>query len=220
MKHSFLSIIFITLLFSSCKDENKSEELENKATYVTCLGDGTEEVAEDEIHLLIINVLVWSHSNSINLTPPEIVENDTVFKSFDTEQLSKNLVILEKTGFFTYGFMANYENIIETLDKKLKNGDFGVWSGGEYPPFSFDSDVDPWCMCQDNFAWDEVETEVIQLDDKKGELYWRFGGIKPENDPNWKDFKYKFKVAKENGKWKIDWMEGFDYETSTKSDGL
>ena len=30
----------------------------------------------------------------------------------------------------------------------------------------------------------------------------------------------KFKVAKQNGTWKIDWMEGFDYETSIKKDGL
>ena len=219
MKQLLLAFLII-VCFSSCKDEDKPVEQKKQVTYVTCLGDGTEVVAEDEIKVLIINILSWSDSkNTFIVAPPNVIENDTVFKSFDNAQLSKNLIILGKTGFFTKGFIDNYKNIINTLDRKLKNGDYGKWYGGELPPFRFDNDVNPWCNCQDSFPWEEVKTEVISLDDNEGELYWKFGSDAGD-DPSWSEFRYKFKVAKESGKWKIDWMEAFDFETSIKKDGV
>ncbi len=104
--------------------------------------------------------------------------------------------------------MDNYNQIILTLDKGIRNNEYDKWPIGELPTFSFANDVDPWSLCQDvpydkPNPWGLVEVEIIDLNNKKGELYWKWG--KPElNGPaDWKAFTYKFDVEKENGKWRI-----------------
>jgi len=207
----FLLACLVAIFFSSCKDEKKTVALEN-----------TVSKNQKEITTLIRNVLTWSDSkNGVNVLPVLISENDTVYRGFDMIQLSKNIIVLEQTGFFTAEFRNNYTNIIKTLDKRIRDKTFEIWHVGDLPTFSFGNDVNPWCNCQDICSEiNDVEVEVIRLDEMKGEFYWKFGGMKPENDSSCKEFRYKFKVAKQNGTWKIDWMEGFDYETSIKKDGL
>jgi hypothetical protein len=134
--------------------------------------------------------------------------------------LKVNLEKLRAANFFSAGFIENYNQIILTLDKKFKNKEFGKWSTGELPPFSFANDVSPWCDCQDNLSWDLVEVKIINLNNEKGELYWTWGKSELNGDASWKAFSYKFGVEKENGKWKISYLQGFDFKESTRKDGL
>jgi hypothetical protein len=71
-------------------------------------------------------------------------------------------------------------------------------------------------MCQDNLSWDKVEVEVIKLSDNKGDLKWYWGNLDPGTDPSWKDVLYKFSVVKADGKWKISYLQGFDYKENIK----
>lgn len=98
--------------------------------------------------------------------------------------------------------------------------EYGTWEVGSLPTFYFANDAEPWCLCQDvpydnPNPWDLVKLKVISLDKQKGKLYWKWGGL-PPNSGDWKTFTYRFNAEKENGKWKISYMEGFDFKKSIK----
>lgn len=174
---------------------------------------------KEAIQSLIRNMLSWSEtSKSFDLVPVLVDEKDSLCIGFDLRKLEGNILQLKKTGFFCSEFIANYDQIILALDKKMKDKKFTKWSTGELPPFNFANDVDPWCDCQDDpGSWNSVDVHVINLDKNNGELYWKWGNLGADVSQDWKDFRYKFKVKKEDGKWKISYLEGFDFNESVKT---
>jgi hypothetical protein len=108
-----------------------------------------------------------------------------------------------------------------TLDKGLKNGNYDQWLVGDLPTFIFANDVDPWTICQDvpydkPNPFDFIEVNIINAD--KGEVDWKWGKLELNSDPGWKNFTYRFRVVKENDKWKIAYLTGFDFKESTRKD--
>ncbi|HAL82195.1 MAG TPA: hypothetical protein DCO83_08140 [Mucilaginibacter sp.] len=170
---------------------------------------------KDEIRALIRQVLKWGDSkSSIELLP--IVSKDSICVGFDFDKQNQNLEKLRKTGFFADEFIDNYNQIIQTLDKKIKNKEFEKWNIYELPTFNFYNDVNPWCLCQDNLSWDNVEVEIIKLSNDKGELKWNWGKLDSGTDSSWKDFSYTFRVVKVDSKWKISYLQGFGYKESIR----
>jgi hypothetical protein len=139
-------------------------------------------------------------------------------------QHKANLDKLKETGFFATEFIENYNQIILTLDKKLRNKEYGEWIVNDLPPFIFANDVNAWTLCQDvpydnPSPWDFVEIIVISLNSENGELKWKWGNLKAGTHPSWREFDYKFKVTKENNKWKISYLDGFEFKESTREEG-
>lgn len=90
---------------------------------------------------------------------------------------------------------------------------------GDLPTFCFANDANPWCLCQDNLSWNLVEVKIIKLNNSSGELYWKWGKSELDKSADdWKNFTYKFKVKKENGNWRISYLQGFDFKESTQKD--
>ncbi|MFI5137529.1 MAG: hypothetical protein ACHQIM_06855 [Sphingobacteriales bacterium] len=226
MKYLRFGTAILALFLFSCShnSERKESPLKIKATKTL----KSPEISNDkqEIQILIRKALNWSESkNSINLLPVLTDSKDSICVGFDLEKLNVTLEKLKATNFFSSRFVDNYSQIILTLDKKIKNNEFEKWSVSELPTFSFANDVDPWCLCQDvpydkPNPWDLIEVKVIKLNDEKGELYWTWGKPELNGSPDWKDFTYKFEVEKENGKWKISYLQGFDFKESTRKDGI
>ena len=221
MKYLILgAVIFASCLFS-CNHNNGHQKSPvgvdtNKSPKPTDVSKDKQEIQD-----LIRKVLVWSGAGkSIDLLPALIDNKDSVYIGFDMEKLKRNLDTLRATNFFSAGFIENYNQIISALDKGLRNHKYDKWSTGELPTFRFANDVDPWCECQDNLSWNLVEVEMISLNNEKGKLRWKWAKSELTGAPDWKDFRYKFDVEKENGKWKISYMEGFDFKESTKRDGI
>ena len=169
-------------------------------------------------------MLTWSASKrSIDLLPMLTNPKDTSCIGFDFTKHKLNLTKLKATGFFAEAFIKNYDQIIITLDKKTKNNEFGKWYTNELPPFIFANDVDPWSLCQDvpydkPSPWDYVEVNALNTD--KGAWEWKWGKLPSDADPSWHRFSYKFKVVKEDNKWKIAYLEGFDFKKGIQKDGL
>ena len=55
-----------------------------------------------------------------------------------------------------------------------------------------------------------VEIHIIELNNKSGKLYWTWGSLPKDISPDWRTITYKFNVIKEDGKWKISYLQGFD----------
>jgi hypothetical protein len=177
------------------------------------VGDTVKD--KEEIKILIRNVLKWADSKqSICLLPA--IAKDSICVGFDLDTLKLNLKKLKETGFFASEFIQNYDQIILMLDKKIKSNEFDKWNIYELPTFRFANDIDPWCECQDNLDWDLVEVKIITLNSDNGNLAWYWGNLGKDYDTSWKNFEYKFRVVKKDGKWRIAYMQGFDFKENTR----
>lgn len=221
MKFLAAQVLTLLLLSTSC-----SQVKENTQSVVTLNKDtstiAVETAAANDrlaIQTLIRNLLNWSQLHNVDLLPA--VEKDSIYIGFDSTALKQTIEKLRATNFFSATFIQNYNEIIWTLDSDLRNKKIAQWNIHEPPPFAFANDIDPWCLCQDvpydkPNPWDLVEVEVLNLSDKKGSLYWKWGKPELNNDPGLKKFRYKFDVEKEQGTWKISYLQGFDYKEATK----
>ena len=221
---ALLSLIFALILFgcdsdTRSKSQKKVDSTIKPNTSVKTQPDTVKSPDnskdKEDIQALIRQMLKWADTKDVvDLLP--VLSKDSICVGFDFDKEKQTLEKLKSTGFFADEFIDNYDQIIRTLDKKIKNNEFGKWNVYELPTFNFDNDVDPWCSCQDNLSWDKVEVEIIKLDNNKGELKWNWGKTDPGTDQSWKDFSYKFSVVKVDGKWKISYLQGFDYKESIK----
>lgn len=230
MEYLKLGTVIFTLCLLSCNNKQKesADKVDTSKTFSvkidTSKTSKSSENSNDKLEIqdLIRKVLKWNDTKgSFDLLPLLTDRKDSVYVGFDLGKHMVNLEKLKATNFFTSGFIENYNQIILTLDKGLRNNKYDKWSTGELPTFSFANDIDPWCDCQDNLSWDLVETQIISLNSEKGELYWKWGKTELEkSSPDWKEFRYKFEVEKEKGKWKISYLQGFDFKESTKKVGF
>ena len=228
MKNTILFILIIGLVFVSCNQNNKTNVVKDEQTDTT-KGEQIESLQENEVSKdeqeilnLIRQTLRWGNSKgAINLWTMVADETDTICIGLDMKDYKKNLDKLKKTDFFAKEFIENYNKIIFTLNKKLQDKEYGEWSMDGLPPFKFANDVNVWCSCQEYpyyypDVWN-VDIKVIHLNNERGELKYTWGkSIVNEDSISWSDFSYKFKVAKEENKWKISYMEGFDFEEGIK----
>jgi hypothetical protein len=101
-------------------------------------------VDEEKIQLLIRNVLAWGESKKCIELIPVITDNkDSLCIGFDLEKVKANLDTLRSTGYFSTEFIDNYDQILVTLDKEMKNKQFAPWSINELPPLTLQMMLTP-----------------------------------------------------------------------------
>ena len=220
MKTTGILTIILVLVLLSCNRNNSTkktiiEQTEN-LQYIDTLKD------KEEIQNRIRQTLNWAESqNSINFLPVLTDSTNSINIGFNLNQHKSNLDKLSATKFFTNGFIENYNQIILTLDKNLKNNEYGKWLVGDLPPFTFASDIDPWTLCQDvpydkPNPFENIEVKITNINDNKAEGFWKWGKLEIYSDSSWEDFLYSFSVKKENGKWQISYLQGFDFNEAIK----
>lgn len=169
------------------------------------------------IQELIRDVYHWNEQHLPSFIPAIEDDAGNKYVGFNLAQLEKKSSEMDKCGLFTKQFIENYQRIYRTLHTQLQNNEI-EWFVGEQEPFG--NGADPWCNCQDvpfdePNPWSLIEVEIVSLDSYAGELNWKWGGLEPNSDSGWNEFRYAFKVVKENDGWKIDYMEGFDLDEFT-----
>ncbi len=157
---------------------------------------------------LMKKVLAWQDSKDQIGTLPLKGNDSSVCIGVDYELQKENLKKLQASNYFTTSFILNYKRIIDRFDEIIKKGEVEKFDIGEMAPFSFATDASPWCNCQDNFGWDKIVAKEIRFDKNSCELKWGWN--------KWTDYSYRVKLKKENEVWKIDEMEGFDFNEATK----
>ncbi|SEO91876.1 hypothetical protein SAMN05192574_11645 [Mucilaginibacter gossypiicola] len=225
-KHTINAFAFAILMISllGCKGNNRPKATENQTQLTTKVSvNQTTDTTKDkqEIQKLIRNLLVWAEDgNKVpDLLPFVINRQDSIVIGFDLSKLQGIDDSLKTTNFFSSEFVNNYNQIIQTLARKMKDKEIKPFSTGEIPPFGFHTDTDPWCDCQDvpydgenafSIAANLVDVHIIELNKERGKMYWTWGSLPKNVSPDWRSFTYKFNVIKEGGKWKISYLEGFD----------
>jgi len=194
-------ILFITIHING--NEKRSQKIHNDSTY---------QIDKVEISELIRKLYKWEDKNQITIGQTAITdENEEKVIGFDTNKNLEFVDQLRRTNLFSEEFLSNYQRIVETLDKKIKTKEM-EWFAGDIPPYG--NGANPWCNCQDEpyeNHWDKLEITFTEINKSEATLSWTWG------QSDWsKDFNYKVRVKKENGKWKISYLQGFDIDEITK----
>lgn len=221
LRFTFAALVVCLL---GCKENSKPKATETKVKANVVVNapmslDTTKD--KQEIQKLIRNLLVWAENSKgvPDLLPFVINRQDSTVTGFDLSKLKGVDDSLKSTGFFSKEFINNYNQIIQMLYRKMKDKKIVPFSTGEIPPFGFDTDSDPWCDCQDvpydgenafMIAAKLAEVHIIELNTKSGKLYWTWGSLPEDVSSGWGNFTYKFNVIREDGKWKISYLQGFD----------
>lgn len=166
-----------------------------------------------EIQELIRQLYKWENKNKITIGQLAVTdENDEIVIGFDTIKNLEFVDMFRKTKLFSEVFLSNYQRIVKTLDQKIKSKEM-EWLAGDMPPYGNGSN--PWSNCQDvPYAehWNKIEITFIAMNQFDATLTWTWG------ESEWsKNFSYKVKVVKEKQKWKIAYLQGFDFDEITKN---
>lgn len=204
MKTKALTLLLITILCVSCN--NSKTNTTSKISKVK-----TAENNKVQIEKLIKNANAWgdSKNGSSGITYYTIDKKTGICTGVDIKKHLLELKKLKISGYFSAAFIENFNQIGLKLDQMIKTKEMPDWKPSEeIGPFG---DSSPWCNCQEGGDRKKIQIQIITLNDQEGSLSWTWS--EPEYS---KGFEYQFKVVKENGKWKIAYMEGFDFERNTK----
>lgn len=225
-KHTLTIFVFaalvVCLLGCNGSNKQKANKTQVDAAVKVSASKLTDTIKDkQQIQKLIRNVMIWAEDGKEvpDLLPFVVNRQDSTVTGFDLDKLEGIDDSLKTTGFFSEEFISNYNQIIQLLYRKMKNKEIAPFSTGDIPPFGFYTDADPWCDCQDvpydgedafMVAAKLVEVHVVELNNESGKMYWTWGSLPKGTSPDWGAVTYKFNVIKQDGKWKISYLQGFD----------
>jgi len=202
MKKIILVCTSILLMNCNKTESPKAEKSENLVK--------TDSKSNDSIEILALTKKLhqWSETESkgqdFDVTLKN--KNDSVYSEIDKVVHQKRLDELRKTNLFTENFINNYNKIAMKIDEEMKSGAL-IYTVGELPPFG--NGANPWCNCQDtpdNFI-NKIWIMNLKNDSQSASYNWSWGD----------GLVYSMKAVKENNQWKINAMEGFDYDSFVRS---
>lgn len=192
---------FIWVLFLGFKSVSVDSTVTKKSFYFA--ND------KQQLETLLLKTYEWVETkNSNNDFNPVANKKGDKYIGLNLKEHNKRLEELKKTKFFSQQFLDNYNKIALKIDANLKNKKI-EWFVGDLPPFG--NDANAWCDCQDNPEeyWKTLKISNLKIENDKASFSWTW--------TKWKDdSKYAVKAVKENGIWKIAYLEGFDYDNLTK----
>lgn len=209
-KTNCLVMIFsIISLLTSCSGQSSknSTQSEDKVSI--------EKLDNDSIELtvLIRQVYEWHMTKRINDFPYKYEEpGDTLFTGIDWEKYNNNIEVFKQTNFFSRDFLERHKEIASILDTSIKKADKEWRNINDGIPL-WDTDADDWCGCQDypDNYWEKQTIHDLNISNDFASFYWTWDEqVKSDS------FKYKMTAKKENYKWKINSLEGFDYYYSVE----
>lgn len=207
LKHIGSFIFLIGSVFSYCAQQNKTAPPIEQQVKTAYSSDNKEEIRK-----LIRNLYKWEDKNQITIGLTAVTDkNEEKVVGLDTLKNLEFISQLRETNLFSEEFLSNYQKIVIALDQKLKVNEI-EWLAGDLPPFGNGSN--PWCNCQDvpySEHWEKIEVTFMDINQSEATLTWTWG------QSDWsKSFNYKVRVKKENQKWKIAYLQGFDFDEITK----
>lgn len=200
----FSKLLLLSLIFISSVSFKPIEvkSLKNKNSSFYFAND------KQQLEKLIRKTYEWIETKT-SLSDFNPIENKkgTQYVGVDIKAHNKKLSELKKTNFFAEQFLDNYNKIGLKIDTNLKNKKM-EWLVGDMPPFG--GDANPWCNCQDypDEYWKTLTINNLKIDKNNATFNWTWSSKG--------DFNYKVKAVKENGIWKIAYLEGFDFDTYTR----
>ncbi len=202
MKSPSFLIPIAFLLFSACRQSaspiNAKEHLESykDLTFPASANDSIEIVQ------LLRDVYKWHGLNESRYIDFEVIVKDSFQTGLNLQSFEKTLNAINATHYFSANFINNYKEISEIINNKLTKA-----NPKYYNEINFDyQEADPWTYYQDDPGeyWNNFKITAFNLSHDSASLkWWRQEEHSEEN-------KYLVRFVKENGKWVVDYLAGFD----------
>jgi hypothetical protein len=215
LKNILLSLPFA---FMACnKTENTAETTIAEQTPETTLSDSSAEQNKSEIEKTVKDMYHW-YENKKHWKGNKYIIKDSLIVGYEMADQELYLNELRESGFFAEEFITNMDRIIKKQDELLRTGKV-EWFDNDMTPFN--GDANNWCNCQDyptdNDPFGQIKFTFTKLNKNEADIFWKWN-VTEDAHPSWHEFKYTMRMVKESEKWKIAWMEGWDYKLNTTSE--
>jgi len=134
-------------------------------------------------------------------------QQDSIFIGIDWEKYQSSIKLFQSTNFFTDDFLLKHRNIALSLDSSIKKADTTWRNINEGIPI-WDTNADDWCSCQDyvDDYWQNITISSLTIKDKYANFSWTW-----EKEIKSDSYLYLLTAKKEDGKWRINSLDGFKY---------
>lgn len=200
MKQLLIFTLVITLLVSCKKETVTPKPTATKETPFTKDQKEIEKLVKDMYH--------WVGNAPDDPHGWRRFIKDSLVVGYDQIGHSLYMMNFNKNGYFSTGFIDNMARIFNTQDKLLRNGKV-KWHVNDMSPFH--GDANPWCNCQDG-GLNDITLHFEKTEANTATFYWY---REDYENSGYDKLHYHMRAIKEGGKWKIDYMEGWDYEANT-----
>jgi hypothetical protein len=195
-------ITILAALAGSCNQTNSNHNLQSSAPTAQKIIAPTANNDSAEILNLLKSVYRWHAKNQSNLVDFDVIVKDSFQVGLNYTTFNKTFSALKQTNYFSTSFADNYKKIADYINNKLTTASPKYLNEINFPS----QDADPWTGFQDDFPdfWDKFKITEYKSTKDSASLSWRA----QTND--WTSEKYAVGFTKENGKWRVAYLEGFD----------
>jgi|GEM_PF-717358 len=203
-KRNYITVLFVTtILLTSCNNADASKSTDK--------GDKQQIINTDSIELttLVRNLYEWHETKyrkngfPFKFTTP----SDSIFIGVDWDAYEKDMEVFRKTNFFSNDFFIKHRAIALSVDSSIKQASIEWRNINDGIPI-WDTDADDWCGCQDypDNYWKKMILNNFKFTNDTVSFKWTWDD-KEESQTH----QYEMKAKKENGTWRISYIEGFTY---------
>ena len=200
--HYIFAMLLPIGILTSCSNSESTKIAEKVTIQKHVNTDSTQ------LTTLIRNIYEWHETKYRNVGFPfkGSSPTDSVFTGIDWDAYNKESETFKKTNFFSQEFLNRHRAIATAIDSSIKKASVKWRNSNDGIPL-WSTDADDWCGCQDSpdEYWKQLSINNLKLSNNSAVFNWAWG-IKEGIDP---PFTYKMKAEKENGVWKISYMDGF-----------
>lgn len=185
---SLLLLLFVGIVVVSCNTGNSTNRLQS--------GDSVEVIN------LLKDIYCWHDKYQYSLTDFPIIIKDSFQVGLNYDSLNRTISAIKQTNYFSSSFLDNYKKLADFVNNKLIDA---------HPQYlneiNFDfQDADPWTGFQDADPdyWNTFKIADYKSTVDSASLKWLI------QNKDWSSPGYSVRFSKENGKWKVCYLEGFD----------
>ena len=192
----WLLFSLIVYLWAGCDQSRPPRgQVPGPVSAAPAAGDSIEQLT------LLKNVYRW-HDKSSLPADFEVIVRDSFQTGLNYDSFNRSYNALKQTNYFSPSFIDNYKKIADAVNHLLVTAQPKKFNEIN---FSF-QDADPWTHFQDDAPafWDSLIVTDYTAKAESASLKWAIRGNGWFSDP------YTVRFSKVNGRWKVDYMAGFD----------
>ncbi len=201
-RNYLLGLLMTTILLTSCSCSNGSK-LADKGDRQIINADSIE------LTTLVRNVYEWHETKyRRNGFPFKFkTPSDSIFTGVDWDAYAKDMEVFKATNFFSKDFFTAHRTLALSVDSSIQKATIEWRNINDGIPL-WDTDADDWCGCQDypDNYWKKLILNDFKIIKEIVSFKWTW-----DDKLEGKSHQYEMKAKRENGTWKISYIEGFKY---------
>lgn len=202
----FPLITLLVALTVGCTQRNSSHQSGLPPSQKTIYPTGNNDSVE--LLNLLKDVYRWHTKNQSNLIDFDVIVKDSFQTGLNYDTFNITFSALKQTNYFSTSFIDNYKKIADYINNKLTSANPKYLNEINF----YSQEADPWTGFQDDFPdfWNQLKITDYKSTKDSASLRWRV------QTNNWTSEAYAVGFSKENSKWRVAYLEGFDMIKYTK----